>query len=378
MRLLVFGGSFDPPHRGHIALLSAAAEKIRPDKILVVPAYQAPLKGAPRASSHERLRLLRAGFLPFLPARWRRITRIDAGELNSRRRIYAVDTLRRLSRLYPGAELHFAAGSDSAASFGRWKNPRALKSLCSWWAGPRPGSKGKIPSHFKRLPGRFPDISSTEIRARLAAGRGTAAFLTPPVAAAIEKRGLYGAGILSALRRSLSPERFEHTLAVADLAESLARRWGLDAGKAQQAALLHDCGRSVPVPLMAAYARERRLPVPAFDDVARHHPLLIHAYISADLARRRFGVSDPEVLNAIRRHTLGDRRMTALDRLLYVADAASADRDYPAAASIRALAYRDLEAALRACVLNKIQHALTARAWLHPLTISLWNSLQTT
>src|SRR3954470_11854783 len=112
-RILVFGGSFDPPHRGHSALLLAAAKKIRPDKILITPAYQAPLKDAPRASSNARLIMVRLGLLNPLPLKFRGITRIDAREARAHRAVYTVETLSALKA--PSTELHFVCGQDSAA-----------------------------------------------------------------------------------------------------------------------------------------------------------------------------------------------------------------------------------------------------------------------
>ena len=109
--------------------------------------------------------------------------------------------------------------------------------------------------------------------------------------------------------------------------------------------------------------------------VAALDPMLLHAYVSEDLARREFGVFDPEVLGAVRRHTLGDRRLGLLDRILYVADACSLDRAHATARATRALAFSDLDAALKRCVADKLIHAVSREAWVHPLTISLWNSL---
>jgi predicted HD superfamily hydrolase involved in NAD metabolism len=222
----------------------------------------------------------------------------------------------------------------------------------------------------------MPDVSSTELRSRLALGEPVAQLIAGPVEAYIRRRGLYGTRRLEVLRRSLSPERFAHTLAVARLAEALARRWGLDPSRARLAGLLHDCGRSLPVSRMSSYARRRRLKVPGLPGILRHNPLLLHAYISADLALRRFSVQDPLVLNAIRSHTLGARRMSPLDRLLYIADSASEDRGHAEATAIRARAFQDLDEAFRAAVHNKIRYALSSGSWLHPLAVSLWNSLQ--
>ncbi len=376
MKTLVFGGSFDPPHRGHAALLAAAAARVRPDRILVVPAHRAPLKdAAPAASADERVALVRLGVVARLPARWRRIARVDLSETRARRVGYTVDTLARLKALDPRGELHFACGQDAAGAFPRWKDPARLRALATWWYGARPGAAAAAPRFFHRLPGRFPDASSTELRAALALGQDCSDLLFPEVASAIEKDGLYGTDILARLRATLKPARVEHVLNVAALAEALARRHGADPDKARLAGLLHDAGRRFPPPLMADYARRRRLKVPSGALTAALEPMLLHAHISEDLAKREFGVRDPEVLSAVRKHTLGDPTMTLLDKVLYVADACSADRDHPGVEETRGLAFADLDAAFERCLAEKLSHALARRAWLHPLTIELWNSL---
>jgi nicotinate-nucleotide adenylyltransferase len=376
MRTLVFGGSFDPPHRGHAELLAAAAARVRPDRILLVPAYRAPLKrAAPSAPADARAELVRLGVLERLPARWRRKAALDLSELRARRRSFTVDTLARLEAEDPGGELHFVCGADAAASFPRWKEPARLRALATWWVGARPGAGGAAPKDFRRVPGRFPDVSSTELRAALELGQDCADLLFPETLAAIERLGLYGTGRVARLRATLKPGRFEHVLNVAALADALARRHGVDPRKARLAGLLHDAGRRFPPPLMPAYVRRRRLRVPHGAETAARQPLLLHAYISEDLARREFGVDDPAVLSAVRKHTLGAVRMSALDKTLYVADACSADRTHAGAARTRRLAFDDLDAAFARCVADKLSHALARGAWLHPATLALWNRL---
>ena len=376
MRVLIFGGTFDPPHRGHFALLSAAARRIKPDKILVIPAFHAPLKDAsPSATSAQRAELARAGLIARLPGRWRKLAQLDESELSARRRSYTVDTLSRLKSKDSSSEIHFVCGADAAAEFPRWKEPARLKRLATWWYGARPDARAPVPAFFQRVPGRFPDASSTDIRVALSLGQDCSDLLFPDVTAMIHRHGLYGTGLLARLRETLKPGRYEHVLNVAALADALARRYGVDAQKARSAGLLHDAGRRFSPPLMAEYVRKRRLKVPCAALTAALEPLLLHAHISEDLARREFGVTDSEVLSAVRKHTLGDPVMNRLDKILYVADACSADRDHPGVGQTRALAFTDLDAAFERCLADKLSHALARRAWLHPLTIQLWNSL---
>jgi nicotinate-nucleotide adenylyltransferase len=375
VKTLLFGGSFDPPHAGHADLLRAAAERIRPERILVVPAFQAPLKGAPGAPAADRRKMARLGLVESLPARWRRRACVDSSELRSKRKVYTIETVRRLKR--DGMELHCAIGSDSAASWPRWKERKSLESSCLWWTVARPGDWGRVPKHFSRLPGRMPAISSSQLRRDLAEGRDVSAQVRPAVLAYIEKKGLYGRGLLKNMAATLKPLRYEHSLNVGRLAGALARRWKSDEDRARLAGLIHDCGRALPVGKMPDYVLARRLKTPERRETIVRCPLLLHAYISEDLARRRFGVADAAVLSAVRKHTLGAASMSRLDRIVYVADACSQDRGYDEAPLLRELAFRDLEAAFTACVRLKLVHTLKSGSWLHPLTVTVWNNLAT-
>ncbi|MBI5630268.1 MAG: bis(5'-nucleosyl)-tetraphosphatase (symmetrical) YqeK [Elusimicrobia bacterium] len=377
MKILVIGGSFDPPHRGHLALLLAAAGRIKPERILILPAYQTPLKShAPGSSAAERLAMVNLGLVAPLPRPWKNRASVERFELSRRRLVYTLETLRHIRRKYPASEIHFAVGSDCAASFYKWKNPEKLQALCQWWAAERADRPGAIPDFFNRINDPMPEISSTSLRSMLFLGEIPGDAVVPGVMAFIEKKKLYGRGLLDSLKKSLSPVRLAHCLAVARLAEALAERWKLDCDRARLAGLLHDCGRAVAVPKMPAYARKHGLEVPELDQAIRFAPLILHAYISEHLARTRYGVRDPAILSAIRKHTLGDLSMSALDKVLYAADAASEDRLYPEAAELRRAAFEDLDKGFRECVLNKLRHALNASHWLHPLTVGLWNSLQ--
>jgi nicotinate-nucleotide adenylyltransferase len=375
MKTLVFGGSFDPPHRGHAALLKAAAEKIKPARIIVVPAYHAPLKGAPSASAKEREKLAQLGLIDALPGRWRALAELDSAETRANRRVFAIETLSRLRAQRPKTELHFVCGRDSAATFPRWKDPARLRSLAVWWCGDRPGAEGEVPKFFKRVPGRFPDLSSTELRAALELGQDCSAALLPTVLARIKSRGLYGQDILLRLRETLKPGRYAHTLNVASLADALARRHGVDAAKARLAGILHDAGKRFSPTVMADYVLKRHVRVPERGLTAALEPMLLHAFISEDLAKLEFQVTDGEILSAIQKHTLGDLDMSTLDKVVYVADACSADRDHPGVEKTRALAFDDLDAAFEQCLADKLTHAVARRAWLHPLTLDLWNRL---
>lgn len=363
-RILLFGGGFDPPHRGHSALLAAALRELGPDRALIVPTWLSPTKESHGAPAADRLAMAR------LLAQGRPGTSVDGFELGRRRRTYAYELLRYARRRWPAAELWFLIGSDSLATLADWRRPSELKRLGRWLVGRRPGAPAAAPAGFtvRRLQGLFPDVSSTDLKARLYSGAGWKPLVEPAVARYVERRGLYGTRIHAELARTLSPGRYRHTLGVAALAADLARRHGFDAAAAALAGLLHDCGRRFDPAGMARYARERRLPVPSRELTLARAPLLAHAYVSAELARARFGVEDRAVLGAIAHHTLGRPRMTPFERLLYVADIASEDRGFQGAERIRRLARRDLDAAFRTAVRTKAEFVRKDGRWAHPIT----------
>lgn len=374
METIVFGGSFDPPHEAHLKLL-AAALKARPKaRALVLPAWRSPFKGLPCASPEDRLAMTKAA-LKALPSPLKKRARLDDWELRRGRVTYTFETLRRLHLAAPSERLIFLAGADAWESLPRWKRPTEIARLCSFLVGRRPGAAVPCPAPgfpaLAVLPGAFPDLSSTLMRARLVLGEAPGG-LAPAVLR--RARALYGAPVRARLARELPGGRYEHTLAVAHMALTLALRHGLCPERAALAGLLHDCGRAVPAPAMGAYARKLRLGVPALEEIAAHAPILLHAHISEDRARREYGVSDPAVLSAVRKHTLGDAVMSPLDRLLYAADACSADRAYPEAAVIRRAAYADLDAGFRQAMRVKLDFVLREGAWLHPGAAAAWNA----
>lgn len=364
MKILIFGGGFDPPHRGHAALLAAAIRELKPDRTLVVPTWRSPTKEAHGATAADRLAMTRLFVRDLLEAA------VDRFELCRRRKSFAYEILRDARRRWPKAELWFLIGSDSLATLSEWRRPDELRRLGRWLVGRRPGAPLRTPSGFivRRLKGLFPDIASSELRAGLFSGGPWKASVKPQVARYIERRELYGLDAHKELARTLSPGRYRHTLGVASLAAALARRHGQDPAAAALAGLLHDCGRRFDLAQMARYARAHALPVPDRELTLARSPLLAHAYISADLAHKRFNVQDREVLAAIAQHTLGRPGMAPLERLLYVADIASADRDFPEAARIRRIARRDLDAAFREAVRAKTRYVREQCLWLHPTT----------
>ena len=173
------------------------------------------------------------------------------------------------------------------------------------------------------------------------------------------------------LKSKLIPERYEHVLSVCDLAIDLAKIYYADWQKVKLAALLHDCVKWMsPLELYEA-ALNYGIQV---DEVQREKISLLHAPIGAELARELFGITDPEILNAIRNHTTGSGTMTLIDKIVWVADFAEPKRAHEEANLVRALAYKYLNRAVFEVSRYKIQDLLSKGGTIHPDTVDSYNN----
>ena len=178
--------------------------------------------------------------------------------------------------------------------------------------------------------------------------------------------------ILVILAKELRPARFRHSREVSRTAVRLAERWGVDIEKARLAGILHDCARNLKGKDLLQCAAANGLSI---SEIEMLQPALIHAPLGALLAERRFGVADPEILQAIRRHTTGAAQMSPLDKIIYLADCIEPGRHYPGVDELRELAQQDLNAAVLLASDHSISFVLAGGGLLHPNTVEGRNSL---
>ena len=174
----------------------------------------------------------------------------------------------------------------------------------------------------------------------------------------------------SAIRTLLGDQRYEHSVCVSRAAAQLASRYGADEKKAETAGILHDIMKDLPREeqrnLMDRYGIR-------LTEVERCAPKLWHAMLGAEYIRRELGVTDPEILQAVRYHTTGRENMTLLDKILFIADFISDDRDYPGVERMREAARNSLEEAMIAGIVFTIKDLADAKRPIHPDTIAAYN-----
>jgi nicotinate-nucleotide adenylyltransferase len=201
MKLGILGGSFNPPHHGHLRAAEAARAAHRLDRVLLVPAGAPPHKGAGLAAAEDRLAMVR------LAVEGREGLEASDLELTRPGTTYTVETLAALRRLHPGAELYFILGEDSLADLPGWREPGRILELARVVVVNRPGSAARLSR--EDLPGvpaatlerleadrvTMPPspLESRAIRARVRDGLSVAGQVPPRVAEYIARRGLYRA-----------------------------------------------------------------------------------------------------------------------------------------------------------------------------------------
>ena len=190
-RLGLLGGTFDPPHLGHLHLALSAIERLDLDRVVLIPAKRQPLKvGAVTASAAHRVAMARllAGGDPQLA--------VDPIETERDGLSFSIDTVRSYRAAHPAADLTFLMGEDAAETLPQWREPVELSQLARLMVltrGIAEGSSGPLPQgvRLERMSARRIDISATEIRARVRAGLSLRGFVTDEIAAYIAANGLY-------------------------------------------------------------------------------------------------------------------------------------------------------------------------------------------
>ncbi|AIE72896.1 MULTISPECIES: bis(5'-nucleosyl)-tetraphosphatase (symmetrical) YqeK [unclassified Synechocystis] len=169
------------------------------------------------------------------------------------------------------------------------------------------------------------------------------------------------------LQENVSPQRLDHILGVEQTAVQWAPYHGIDAGKAGQAGLLHDLAKFFPPSKLLAIAEAQELPL---DPILSASPHLIHADVSAVIAAEEFGVDDPDILTAIRCHTLGAVPMDPLACLIFVADALEPTRGNSLELEkLRQVAQHNLYQAVRLTCEQTLTYLIKQHKIIHPQVI---------
>ncbi|MDA7026868.1 bis(5'-nucleosyl)-tetraphosphatase (symmetrical) YqeK [Bacillus sp. CLL-7-23] len=176
---------------------------------------------------------------------------------------------------------------------------------------------------------------------------------------------------LACVKKQLTEARYTHTIRVMETAIELANRFGADVNKAEIAAIFHDYAKFRPKEEM----KQMIISEGEALDVLDFHPELWHAPAGAILVKKEAGITDEDVLSAIKYHTSGRPNMTLLEKVIYVADYIEPGRSFPGIEEVRTLAETNLDLALIQALKNTIIFLLTKNQAVFPMTIATYNTL---
>ena len=169
------------------------------------------------------------------------------------------------------------------------------------------------------------------------------------------------------LKHKLDPMRYEHSLSVSYTCIALAMRYGYDLQKAELAGLMHDCAKRYSDNELIARCVKHGVELTEAELSA---PAVIHAKYGAWLAEHKYGIHDPEILDAIRCHTTGKPEMGTLDKILYIADYIEPRRDKAAnLAEMRYLAFQDLDQTLHEILAGTLNYLNKKGSRVDPMTM---------
>ena len=368
-RIGIYGGTFNPPHTGHIQAAKQAVEALGLSKLLVIPDRIAPHKVMPgnSATPQQRLDMLRIA-LKDSPG-----IEVSDIELNREGPSYTYETILQLRELYPEARLVLLMGTDMFLSFHTWRNPQIILENAMLGVFYR-GEKGEAAAieakkaemeaagaEVELVKNPVINISSTQMR-RLLAFRCAGEFLPEGVLDYIRENRLYDTRapwknlpmdqLEEIVIRLLNPNRIAHVLGCRDTAVELAKHWGADMTDAARAGILHDITKAIDGPLQLtlceAYGK-------ILSDFSRRYPKTLHALTGSLVAERIFGENE-NVVSAIEHHTTGKANMSLLEKIIYLADYIEPNRTIPGVEELRRLSYTDLDAAMKLGLQMTLEH----------------------
>lgn len=354
LKIGIYGGTFNPPHIGHISSAKEASEQLGLDCLIVVPTGVPPHKTVPSGAppAEMRMEMVQTAFNDCYNVI------ISDIEMRNDAPAYTIDTINSIKVDYPGAQFFLLTGTDMFLTLQSWRDSEKLLNGIT----PAVFSRDTddliaISDHSNRLRGLFGaetaiinnsvvDISSSELREMLPRREG-ARYISDTTYAYIIKNRLYGAKpnwdwLRSKAHSMLDIARIPHVDGCEEEALRLAERWGVDADDAREAAILHDITKKLSPDENMTILEEHDVPV---GSLKKNEEKLLHSQTGAILAKTEFGVSE-RVSDAIRWHTTGKACMTNLEKVIYLADYIEPNRDFDGVDKLRVLAYDDLDKAL--------------------------------
>ncbi len=367
-RVAIFGGTFNPVHIEHISLCKSAITELNLDKLIVMPTFISPHKeSATCLSALDRLNMLKLAF--------EGIKKVEVSdfEILKQGKSYTYQTIEHFYS--QETKLFFIVGGDMLNDFKTWKFPERIldkatlavferQSIFTDFVKEQEYFRQNFKSEFVKLSYVGKDFSSTKIRTYAKLSLSLEGLMPQKVEEYIKEKQLYKPDKYEQfIVCNLPQKRLIHTANVVVCALKRARELGLNEEKVRISATLHDCAKYIDYTTEKEFVLPEKVPQP-----------VIHAYLGAFIAQKYLGITDNEILSAIRYHTSGRENMSLLEKLIFVADMVEEGRSYDGVETLRNLYENgDFETCFIECLKEEFVHLINKKQYIYVKTIEAFN-----
>ena len=351
MKIGIFGGSFDPVHNEHIGMALSAKSELGLDRLYIVPAKVSPFKKIRRvASPTNRLNMLNLAFTD-------EDVIVSDYEIKKDTDSYTFETILHFRKFFPRDQLYFIMGGDNLASFKDWKKPEVIAKNADIVVIERKGEFSSIDEEVKKFKRKFgknciklsyvgDSVSSTKVRIYESLGLSLDGLVPKAVEDYIKEHNIYaGNPYLSYIKENLTEPRLIHTANVMVAVLKKAEKEGINPDKALLAAALHDIAKYIDPETVEGFTHKG---IPK---------QVVHAYLGAHILENQLGVTDKDVIDAVRYHTTAKAPMSKLAKLIFTADMIEDGRNYDGVERLRQIYYtKDLDTAFKECLKEEVLH----------------------
>ncbi len=374
-KIAILGGSFNPFHNGHAAMIDAVRKWLSPEEIWLMPAKKPPHKPSyGYISDNDRINMLQVFSQDYDDVS------VCKKEISMTGFTYTFQTMKELCKENIDVSFYFIIGGDSIENFKNWYKPDVIVSCAEIVVCARNSNDKsrilKITGDLEKTIGGIYhilnfepiDISSTDIRERIKEKKDISNLVPLSVYRYISEHKLYIGddkefsfeALKMEISKKLPEKRYLHTLGVVETAEKLAARYNVDILKAKTAAILHDCAKPLSGDEMKNLCDQNGL------EYTKHEisdeqttQSLLHSKAGMIIAQNCYYISDAEILSAIYHHTVGRPNMSELEKIIYVADYIEPGRKQnttPPLDKIRKIAFEDIDKAVYLISKNTIEY----------------------
>ena len=347
MKIGIYGGSFNPIHKGHIKVAEYAIENLKLDKLFFVPAYKSPFKAKNKyAPAEDRVEMINK----VKPDK----SEVSLFEVNRKNVSYTIDTVRYFKQKYPNDELYLIIGSDNVYKLNKWRNIEEISELVNIVIFKRSGEFSKM--NIKKynctlLNNELFDYASSWFR------KGYMHNVDEEVMKIISKKYLY---VTDILKNMVDAKRHKHSIATGDLAAKYAKVLGENPKDAWFVGTMHDITKGMDKKWHREYLRSKGV------DETQLKDYQLHSLTGYYWLKDEYKLQDEYLLNSIKVHTGLSMKLSNMDKIVYAADKLSEGRKFPGIQAIRDMMFKDFDKGFRMIVNVTMKHIQEGRGKLSP------------